>query len=130
MNKGYVHLYTGNRKGKTTAALELAIRALGAGKSVFIAQLFVKGQPYSEIHVLSKLVGITIKQYGRTCFIYQNPEPIDIQLAQKGWEETKHFIKNNVFDMIILDEICIASYYRLIPIEDILSALKQKPEST
>jgi cob(I)alamin adenosyltransferase len=72
--KGYIQVYTGNGKGKTTAALGLALRAAGAGLRVYIAQ-FVKGMKYSELKALDKLSeSITIKQYGRDCFIFREPE--------------------------------------------------------
>ncbi len=70
--KGYIQVYTGNGKGKTTAALGLASRAAGAGKKVFIAQ-FVKGMHYSELDILPSIESITLKQYGRGCFIYSKP---------------------------------------------------------
>ena len=71
--KSYIHVYTGNGKGKTTAALGLALRAVGAGKKVFFAQ-FVKGKIYSEVEAIKKfLPAITIKQYGLSCFIYNQP---------------------------------------------------------
>ncbi len=63
-NKGYIHVYTGNGKGKTTAALGLALRAVGAGKSVFIAQ-FIKGMHYSELDAPERFPEISIKQYGQ-----------------------------------------------------------------
>jgi len=67
--KGYIHVYTGNGKGKTTAAIGLAMRAIGAGKKVFFAQ-FVKGMIYSEVKTIHKLApDIAIKQYGLECFI-------------------------------------------------------------
>ena len=70
--KGYIHIYTGNGKGKTTAAFGLSLRAAGAGKKVFIAQ-FVKGKTYAEIEAVRKyLPAITLKQYGLGCFIVKN----------------------------------------------------------
>ena len=66
--KGYIHIYTGNGKGKTTAALGLTLRAAGAGKKVFVAQ-FVKGMAYSEVKVLQQMPSVQIKQYGHGCFI-------------------------------------------------------------
>ncbi|MFA5642868.1 MAG: cob(I)yrinic acid a,c-diamide adenosyltransferase, partial [Bacteroidales bacterium] len=76
---GYIQVYTGNGKGKTTAAFGLSLRAIGAGKKVFFAQ-FVKGQIYSEIEAVEKyLLGITIKQYGLDCFIVNSPTEADIK---------------------------------------------------
>ena len=77
---GYVQVYTGDGKGKTTAALGLALRASGAGLKVFIAQ-FIKGLHYSEIRALEGMKDtITLRQFGRGCFIYRDPEPADIDL--------------------------------------------------
>ncbi len=83
--KGYIHIYTGNGKGKTTAAFGLALRAVGAGKCVFIAQ-FIKGKSYSENEAVHNfLPAITIKQFGLDCFIYKKPTEKDIQAAKMGW---------------------------------------------
>ena len=68
MEKGYVHVYTGNGKGKTTAALGLSVRAVCAGKKVFFGQ-FVKGLDYSELECVNFLPNLEIKQFGRGCFI-------------------------------------------------------------
>ena len=126
-NKGYIHLYTGNGKGKTTAAIGLSIRAVGAGKSVFIAQ-FVKGMPYSELDTLKRIPEIALKQYGLDCFIKNKPSPKDIEAAQNGFNEIAKIIASNSVDLLILDEICIALYYRLFDEETLLSILKAKPE--
>lgn len=123
---GYIHLYTGNGKGKTTAAIGLAIRAAGAGKRVFMGQ-FVKGMPYSELESLKRFDEITIKQFGRDCFIEKDPTSEDIQAAQDGLNEISMHIRNNSFDVVILDEICIALFYRLFPLEQVVELLKSKP---
>ncbi|MDY6953192.1 MAG: cob(I)yrinic acid a,c-diamide adenosyltransferase, partial [Thermodesulfobacteriota bacterium] len=87
--KGYVQVYTGDGKGKTTAALGLAVRAAGAGLKVLVAQ-FVKGMEYSEHVSLAKLSdAITVRQYGRRCFIRTDPEEADIAAAQEGLKEVK-----------------------------------------
>lgn len=125
MEKGYIHLYTGNGKGKTTAALGLAIRAIGAGNSVFIAQ-FVKGMHYSELDVLKRFPEITLKQYGLDCFIVNKPTQKDIDAAQIGWKETSAIIKQNRYDLVVLDEICIALYYHLIELHEVLDVLQKK----
>ncbi|MDD3132159.1 MAG: cob(I)yrinic acid a,c-diamide adenosyltransferase [Bacteroidales bacterium] len=126
-DKGYIHLYTGNGKGKTTAALGLAIRAVGAGKRVFIAQ-FVKGMHYSELDALKRFPEIEIRQYGLDCFIKNEPTQKDIAAARAGLAEVVKIIAENRFDILILDEICIALYYHLFEEEEIIDLLKTKPE--
>lgn len=128
--KGYIQIYTGNGKGKTTAALGLALRAVGAGKKVFFAQ-FVKGKPYAEIEAVTKyLPQITIQQYGRGCFIEKAPTEADIQAAQHGLEEIEKIIRTGEHDVVILDEACIALYFKLISLEQLIAAIKAKPEAT
>ncbi|MFP4557080.1 MAG: cob(I)yrinic acid a,c-diamide adenosyltransferase [Bacteroidales bacterium] len=124
--KGYIHLYTGNGKGKTTAAIGLAIRAVGAGKNVFIAQ-FVKGMHYAELDSLKRFPEIVIRQYGLDCFIKSKPTQKDIDAARNGLTEVKSIIEKNMFDIVILDEVCIALYYKLFGTEELLSLLKRKP---
>jgi cob(I)alamin adenosyltransferase len=127
-NYGKIHIYTGNGKGKTTAALGLALRAAGAGKNVFIAQ-FVKGMHYSELDSLEKHENISIKQYGRSCFIEQEPLIEDILAAQAGFSDVKEIIIQGTYDVVILDEIFIALYYKLIKSEDLVTFIKSKPEN-
>lgn len=123
---GYIHLYTGNGKGKTTAALGLSLRAIGAGKKVFFAQ-FVKGMTYSEIVAVEKfLPNLTLKQFGLECFIVNKPTEKDIEIARKGLSEVSKIIAENQFDVVVLDEACIALYYNLFSINELLDILKQK----
>ncbi len=125
--QGYIQVYTGNGKGKTTAALGLALRAAGAGLKVFISQ-FVKGMHYSELNTLKKLNDmITIAQYGRRCFIVREPEDEDIQAARKGLEETKAKMLSGKYQVIILDEASIAVYYNLFSVEALLDFIEAKP---
>ena len=125
--KGYIQVYTGNGKGKTTAALGLALRAAGAGFRVYIAQ-FVKGMKYSELDVLPRLSDyITLKQYGRDCFIEREPTNEDIQAAQKGLKEVKEIMCSGEYQMIILDEANIAIYFNLFSVDDLLDFMREKP---
>ncbi len=125
--KGYIQVYTGNGKGKTTAAFGQALRALGAGFTVFIGQ-FVKGKMYHENKATARfLKNITIKQYGLGCFIVDAPTNKDIETAQNGLEEMKKIIHSGEYDMVIMDEVNIALYYKLIDIEDIVKLMKSKP---
>jgi len=126
--KGYVHVYTGNGKGKTTAAFGLALRAAGAGLKVYIAQ-FVKGMKYSELDALHKLSdSITLKQYGRSCFIHESPKDEDINMAQQGLREVKEIMCSGEYQMIILDEANIATHYNLFSVEELLDFIQAKPE--
>jgi cob(I)alamin adenosyltransferase len=127
---GFIHVYTGNGKGKTTAALGLALRAAGADKKVFFAQ-FIKGKPYSEVEAVQKFIpGITIKQYGLGCFIIERPTEADIRAACKGLAEIAEILKTGQYDIVILDEATIALYYQLFSINEFLDVLRgKKPET-
>ena len=126
--KGYIQVYTGSGKGKTTAALGLALRAAGAGFRVYIAQ-FVKGMKYSELDILPRLSDyITLKQYGRDCFIEREPTNEDIQAAQEGLKEVKEIMCSGAYQMIILDEANIATYFNLFSVDDLLDFMRAKPE--
>jgi cob(I)alamin adenosyltransferase len=129
MKKGYVHIYTGNGKGKTTAALGLAIRAAGAGLKVFMAQ-FVKGGQYSELHTLQRLSDrITVEQFGLPRFLNGKPSAPDIEAAHKGVEKLKSSIVSGKFDMVIVDEGNVAVTYGLISKQDLLDLIDMKPEN-
>ena len=128
MKKGYIHVYTGPGKGKTTAALGLGLRAAGAGMKIHMVQ-FMKGRRYSEIDTIEKIKNFTITQHGRDEFVSkENPEQIDIDLAQKGFKYAKEIIKNGKLDMIILDEINVAVDYNLVSLDDIIKFIEEKPE--
>lgn len=127
---GFVHVYTGNGKGKTTAALGLAVRAAGAGKKVFFAQ-FIKGKNYSEIEIIkNKISEITIKQYGLGCFIINSPTQQDIDAARKGLSEISSIMKSGDYDVVVLDEANIATFYNLFSVEELIDVIQNKKEQT
>jgi cob(I)alamin adenosyltransferase len=127
--KGFIHVYTGNGKGKTTTAIGLGIRATGAGFKVLMIQ-FMKGRRYSELDALDGVPNFTVIQFGRDEFVSkEKPEQIDIEFAQKGLVYAKEVIQNNAYDLIILDEINVALDYRLIPLSDVIQLLEEKPDS-
>ena len=129
MEKGYIHVYTGRGKGKTTAALGLGLRASGAGFKVHMIQ-FMKGRRYSEIDTIENITNFTISQHGRDEFVSkENPDEIDINLAQKGFKYAKEIINNGKYDMIILDEINVAVDYNLISLKDMIKLLDKKPKN-
>lgn len=130
MEKGLIQVYTGNGKGKTSAALGLALRAVGHGLKVLFIQ-FMKGNiGYGELESSKKLSPyLTIKQMGRETFISkENPDPIDIKLAQDGFDFAKKAIYDEEYDIVILDEINVAIDYGMIPLSDLLHLLNTKPK--
>ena len=130
MSKGFIHVYTGNGKGKTTAALGLALRAAGASKKVFIGQ-FVKSIEYSEINSLKMLKEyIEVVLYGHGCFISKDPAEEDILAAKDGLNQIIGILRSNKYNLIILDELTIAIAYNLLTLEEVLAMLRQKPDET
>lgn len=129
MHKGYIQVYTGNGKGKTTAALGLALRAAGAGYKIFIGQ-FIKKKKCSEHKALERFKDlITVKQYGTGFLRGESPTGSEIESARKGLEEVKRIIISKMYDVVILDEINIATHYNLFSIEELLDVLDIKPRA-
>ncbi len=127
--KGYVQVYTGNGKGKTTAALGLALRAAGCGLRSYVGQ-FLKGQAYGELAAARKLAPlITIEQFGRRGFVHvtENPDEEDIQRARKGLEKCRRAMLSGRYAIIILDEVNVALHFRLLGLKDVLEFLDHKP---
>jgi|SRR5208283_1403975 len=129
MSKGYLQVYTGNGKGKTTAAIGLAIRAAGAGKRVFFGQ-FVKDMEYSEIKALQRFEDlITVRQYGLGCFLNREPQKRDRDAGKEGLVDAGVMLISGVYDVVILDEACIALSYKLFTVEQLLDALNNRHPS-
>jgi len=127
MKNGYIQVYTGDGKGKTTAALGLAIRSAGAGLKVFIGQ-FIKRGIASEHTALKRFENeIIVKQYG-TGFVKENITEKAKAAAVRGLNEIKHIIHYGDFDVIILDEINVAIHKGLIDINDVMDILRSKPQ--
>jgi cob(I)alamin adenosyltransferase len=130
MKRGLIQVYTGSGKGKTTAALGLALRAVGHGLRVLVVQ-FMKGNiNYGELKSAKKLSPyLTIKQLGRETFVSRtHPDPIDIQMAREGFSFTKRAIEGEEYDIVILDEINVAVDFGLIPLSDLLTLIEKKPK--
>ena len=123
---GYVQVYTGNGKGKTTAAIGLAVRALGAGWKVFFAQ-FLKAGAYSEHKALAKFADrLTIKTYGRNVYIKGKPEDEDRRLAQAGYKEIVEIVASGHYRLVILDEANVAVHYGVLMVEQILDLIERR----
>ena len=130
LGKGYVQVYTGNSKGKTTAALGLAFRAMGRGLKTYIGQ-FMKGQHYSELDA-GKMVQpyITIEQYGKETFVHVQhpPREEDVRDAQAGLSRAKEAMLSGKYDIVVFDEICTANHFDLISVDDMLGIIRDKPD--
>lgn len=128
LKKGYVHLYTGNGKGKTTAAMGLALRAAGAGLKVYIAQ-FAKGMETSELKSLKKISKqVAVKQFGARSFLNSQPTETDRAFAGRGLAAVEKTVRRGGYDVVILDEVCVACRYHLIPVRKIVDLVIKKPE--
>lgn len=129
MRQGMVHVYTGNGKGKTTASLGLALRALGHGYRVFMLQFMKGSKEYGELQAAEKyLPNLTIVQSGLETFVIkENPSKEDLDLARRGLDIAKKTVTDGIYEMVILDEINVALDFNLIPLAEVLELIKDRP---
>ena len=128
--RGYVQVYTGTGKGKTTAALGLCLRAAGHGFRSHIVQ-FMKGQiDYGELRAVLKLGGlVTITQAGRASFVHkENPDPEDLRLARQALVLAEEVVRRAELDIVVLDEILCALDFKLVTEAEVLDLIRKKPE--
>jgi len=131
---GYIQVYTGNGKGKTTASLGLAMRALGRDWKVLIIMFTKGGSDYGELNSFRNLSpkiseNLTIVQAGLDRIVYSdNKSELDAAEINKGWELAKKAIKNDEYNLIILDEANIAIDLELIDLKEVVSVLQSKPK--
>lgn len=121
-----IQVYTGDGKGKTTAALGLAVRAIGHGMKVAVFQ-FLKDDPeYGEFKAKDGLKNFELYQVGRNDFVnFKNPEQIDLDLAKNGWENAKNAIISGQYEIIILDEFTFVLKYNLLDTQEIYDFLSK-----
>lgn len=149
LSKGLIQVYTGEGKGKTTAALGQALRSSGHGLLILFVQ-FVKGNSFSgEVFSTKSLPNFALWQFGRDCRFSsairdniilciecgdcmigeEGPTDLDKEIISKGWSKTKEAIYDQKFDIIVLDEISLAINFKLISLEELMEVLKNKPPS-
>ncbi len=126
--KGYIQVYTGNGKGKTTAALGLALRGAGAGLRVFVGQ-FLKQGDYSEIKALSRFDTVTVEQFGMGKFVRGMPSDEEKAAARRGYERLCNILTANAHDMVIVDEGNVAVTCQLISESELLALMDKKPDT-
>ena len=126
--RGTVQVYTGEGKGKTTAALGLALRAWGHGARVLVIQ-FMKGRiNYGELEAVRSLEGFDVEQYGRETFVDRDePAPEDAALAREALARARQVVAENAYDLVVLDEVNVAVDYGLVTLDDILDLIANKP---
>lgn len=128
LEKGYIQVYTGNGKGKTTAALGLILRAVCAGNKVFMGQ-FMKGQDYSELKAVELLPGFKMEQFGGAAFLNGKPTEKDIRDAKDGLSRMKEIVASGGFDLIVFDEINTALFFGLLSVEEVLQVINMKNDN-
>lgn len=130
LKKGYIQIYTGNGKGKTTAAIGLAIRGVGAGLKVYIGQ-FIKQMEYSEISVLRNIDSVKLELYGTNGCIFHRPvNETDMQGVTRGLKRTLEVLRSGEYDIVILDEFTIPLSLGMLSEEQVMEVLKAKPVKT
>jgi cob(I)alamin adenosyltransferase len=125
---GLVQVYTGDGKGKTTAALGLAMRAVGHGYKVLIVQFMKTGEPYGESRSFSHLPGLELRSFARSCLIdADHPEPEDFRLAQQALDFAWERVMSKEHDVVILDEVSIAVKWGLIDPAEVVRLVNERP---
>jgi len=132
MDKGFIHIYTGNGKGKTSAALGIALRAAGANLKCLLIQFMKDGFSYSELNSISLLSKwITVERYGDDAHVLEKRPPTDEEqkAARQGLDRAKDALVSGVFDVVILDEICVAVHFGLLMEEDVIDLFNKRPDN-
>jgi cob(I)alamin adenosyltransferase len=129
MKKGYIQVYTGPGKGKTTAALGLALRAAGHKLRVCMVQFMKSDRNVGEVLAAQNLAPyLTVRPMGPKGFIRGTPRPVDYQMARKALEFSRSVLEEGEHDVVILDEVNVAVHLGLIGVDDLLSLMDLKPE--
>jgi len=128
LSRGLVQVYTGDGKGKTTCALGLALRAVGQGFKVYMVQ-FMKGRETGESRAAARLAPeMTLRYFGRPGLVnLRAPDPEDLALVREAWNLARKVIAAGEHDLVILDEINLVLTYHLVPLDEALEVLHQRP---
>lgn len=130
LERGCVQVYTGDGKGKTTASLGLALRAVGRGLRVCVFQFIKGGGPYGEHLIAEKLAPLlTIIQSGRPGWVNTKDISEDRRVAQEALEQARQILTSGNYDLVVMDEINGAVGFGLIDVEQVLELIRQKPLS-
>ncbi len=129
LEKGLTQVYTGDGKGKTSAAFGLALRAIGRGLRVYVIQFIKGGFDYGELHIMNKLPNFELKAFGRGKFITETPpKDEDVKLAKEAFELAQNVVGSDEYDVVILDEINVALNLKLVDVDEVVDLVRNKPE--
>lgn len=132
LTKGLVQVYTGDGKGKTTASLGLALRAVGHDLKVYVIQFMKGSTSYGELETARRLSpNLTIEQVGQCTFVSrENPDPLDRRMAEEGFVRARQIVLSGEYDLVILDEINCVIDFGLVPAEELRRLIDEKPAHT
>ncbi len=129
LEHGLVQVYTGDGKGKTSAAFGAALRAIGRGLRVYIIQFIKGGFDYGELHVVKKLPNLKLAAFGRGKFVTEvSPHEEDVKLAEEALKLAKEVIGSGQYDIVVLDEINVALNLKLVTVDEALQLIKNRPK--
>jgi cob(I)alamin adenosyltransferase len=129
LEKGLVQVYTGDGKGKTSAAFGAALRAIGRGLKVYIIQFIKGGFDYGELYVVNKLPNLKLAAFGRGRFVTDvSLQEEDVRLAKEAFELARKVVRSGEYDVVVLDEINVALNLKLVGIEETLRLIRNKPK--
>ncbi|NDY42997.1 cob(I)yrinic acid a,c-diamide adenosyltransferase [Dissulfurirhabdus thermomarina] len=125
-DRRFVQVYTGDGKGKTTAALGLVLRAAGAGWRVLVLQ-FLKRGDFSEIKALRRLPGVEVRQFGTGRFVRGRPSEADLRAARDGLRLAESALASGAYDLVVLDEANVAAHFGMLEAADLAALLDRRP---
>jgi len=129
LEKGLVQVYTGNGKGKTSAAFGLALRAVGRGFKVYVIQFIKGGFDYGELYSVKQIPNVTLKAFGRGKFITETPpNQKDVELAEEAFALAEKVVKSGKYNFVVLDEINVALHLKLLELSKVIDLIKNKPD--
>ena len=129
LERGLVQVYTGNGKGKTSAAFGAALRAVGRGLKVYVIQFIKGGFDYGELYSIKSLPNLKLAAFGRGRFITETrPPEEDIKLTREGFELARKVVSSGEYDMVVLDEINVALHLKMISADDVIQLVRNKPK--
>ena len=129
LERGLTQVYTGDGKGKTSAAFGLALRAVGRGLKVYVIQFIKGGFDYGELYVVKHLPNFKLKAFGRGKFVTDvPPTEDDVKLAKEAFELAREVVSSGEYDVVVLDEINVALHLKLIGVEEVVDLIRSKPK--